>query len=273
MNINLLQKGKYEKKILFTFFCLFIMCWLLKPQANPVYLSSDVQLFHGEIKSSHEILQIIHEINDKNELIKNIFVKRMPITIQQGSMKGKVFGELAMEKPKNFRLKISHELFGQEMDIGSNDTLFWFWSKRLNPPILNYAAHENFKKSNLKMILSPNWMLECLNANRISTENIEFGRFKNFWLLLEDKEEVTIATLIEPSKKQIVGRYLYNEKGKLIASAEYSNFNDQIPKNILIIWYEERIIMKWDLSEMKINSDINHILWIMPEKENMNIGK
>lgn len=274
MNINLLQKVKSKKKIIFAICSFLIINWLWRqPQPNPVYLSSDVEILHEEIPSSPEIFETIQEINKKNEAIKSIFVKKMPITIQQGSMKGKVFGELAMEKPKNFRLKISHEIFGDEMDVGSNDKIFWFWSKRLNPPVLNYANHENFKKANLKTILSPNWMLECLNSEKICTENIEIGKFKNFWLILENREELTIVTLIEPDKKQVAGRYLYNDKGKMIASAEYSNYKDGIPKNILIIWYEERIVMNWDLSGIKINSDINHILWKMPEKEKRDIGQ
>jgi hypothetical protein len=31
--------------------------------------------------------------------------------------------------------------------FGSNDNYFWFWSKRMDPPVLHYARHEELAKN------------------------------------------------------------------------------------------------------------------------------
>ena len=250
------------------------------PRTTSIYLSPDDQISSQEVpKEEHEVFKIIKEINEKNEKIKSIYISNMPIRLQQGRLTIKVSGEMAMQKEKNFRLKIDHRLTGREMDIGSNDTYFWFWSKRMDPPDLNYSKHENLNKTMLRTTLNPNWMLESLNVSTVDIKNIEISKYKNFWKITQPRiastnELVKIITLIDPEQKVVVGRYLYNQENKMIASTEYQDFYRILPKKIYIMWYEEEIALEWDLSTAKINVDINPEFWSMPNiKNKIEIGK
>ena len=269
------------KKVIFTLlFLIFLAYWHVTVQRPaPIYLSPTNQISKPEVPQYHnKVYEIIKFINDQNSKIDSIYVENMPIKLQQRNSTFNVFGELAMKKEKNFRLKVNHRIFGQEMDIGSNNQYFWFWSKHMRPAALNYAKHEDTNKTMLKTALNPEWMMESLNISLIPTENIKITQFKEFNAIIQDRvattgENVTILILIDPKLKVVVGRYLYNQNEKLIASAEYKNFKQQIPSKILIIWYEEAVILNWDLSNIKINSDINKKMWLMPEfKNKIDIG-
>jgi hypothetical protein len=244
------------------------------PRARPVYLSPSDKIFKQEkTNNDNEVFEIIKAINLKNSHIDSIFVKNMPITLEQNKIKIRANGELAMEKEKNFRLEINHKISGKEMDIGSNETWFWFWSKRMNPPYLNFAKHEDLDKTFLRTAINPNWMLESMNIGPINIENIQFYKFKEFYSIIQNRisimgEPVTAMILIDPQMKVVVGRYLYNETGKIIASTEYKNFGADIARNILIIWYEEGIVLDWDLKDAVINKKIDSVYWEMPNMKN-----
>lgn len=258
--------------------CLY---WFLtKPRTSPVYLSPADQISKQKNpQPRHEIYSIVEEINARNAKIRSIYIADMPIKMQQGRITAKVSGELAMEKDKNFRLKVTHRLTGKEMDIGSNSSVFWFWSKRMDPPALHYAKHEDLTKTMLRTALNPNWMMESLSVGNINMENIEIAKFKGYWAVIQSRsgasgESVTVMTLIDPTQKVVVGRYLYNTNGRMIASTEYQGFSGAIPSKIFIIWYEEAITLEWDLSGAQINAGISPAFWVMPDMRNkIDMGK
>jgi hypothetical protein len=52
---------------------------------------------------------------------------------------------LAFERPQRFRLRAS--LLGPELDVGSNEELFWMWVKHSPEPGVFYARHDQFANS------------------------------------------------------------------------------------------------------------------------------
>lgn len=258
----------------------YLYWFLTAPKTTPVYLSPTDQISQQEKpEPAHEIYDIIKTINNRNSKIISLYIADMPIRLKQRNIIAKVYGELAMEKEKNFRLKITHRLTGKEMDIGSNNVNFWFWSKRMKPPVLYYAKHEDVNKTMLRTALNPAWMIESLSISPIDTENIEIAKFQELWVVVQPRigsngERVTVSTLIHPMQKIVMGRYLYDQDGKLIVSTEYQYSSNDIPVKIFITWYEEEIILNWDLSNIKINVGINPQYWVMPNiKDKIDMGK
>lgn len=283
------SKGKIMKKICLALLFFSLLACLYnsltkKRLLKPVYLSSTTQLSQEKPQPVHEVYRYISQINQQNKKIKNIFVDDMTIKVKQ-KITIAVHGRLAMQKENLFRLNVWHDIFGKEMDIGSNDAVFWFWSKRMENPALYYSKHENLGKTMLKTPLNPGWLMESLNIGEINTKNIEVAKFKNFWAVIQPRisatgEGITIVTLIDPKKIAVVGRYLYNQKGMLSASAETQEFfvdpktKALIPKKMYIIWYDEGIIMEWQLNNPKINVDISPSYWVMPTMKNkINMGE
>lgn len=194
----------------------------------------------------------------------------------------KISGTMVMEKDKRFRMKI-RSIAGQEMDLGSNDTHFWFWSKRMDPPVLHYAKHEDLGKSALKTPLNPSWMMSSLNMNIIDTKGAQLIRHNNNYGVLLPKtsangEAVTVLTLIDPNKQVVIGHYLYGANGKLQASSEVKSHQKvgefTIPKELFVIWYSEGQTLELILNNPQINTGINSSNWVMPvQKNSIDMGK
>lgn len=72
---------------------------------------------------------------------------------------------IAFEKPKRLRILAGAVIgWGTEVDIGSNDELFWFWGKRMQPKAIYYAYHQQFAASSVRSMIpiEPEWLLETL---------------------------------------------------------------------------------------------------------------
>jgi hypothetical protein len=265
-----------KKITLFIVFSTFLACiyaYMTKPQVPPNYLSSEDQISTSPIsEKKHEIFATIKSINDRNKKIMSIYVLNIDMKIKQ-KMTISTTGSMYFEKEKRYRMTVK-SIFGQEMDVGSNDSHFWFWSKRMIPPELFYAKHEDLDKAMLKTPLNPSWMMESLTLSKIDEKNIEVGELKGNWVVLQKRkaarnEDVTVATLITKEKTpKILGNYLYNSQEKMIASTEikdYYNINELfIPKTMFITWYEEGLIMEWNLEKPQVNVKIPESIWQIP---------
>jgi hypothetical protein len=91
-------------------------------------------------------------------------------------------------------------------------------------------------------------------------------------------ENNTIVTIINKKTEVILGNYLYNNFGKLVASSEikeYQKIKDYIlPKIIFIIWQDEGISMEWTLNNIIVDLNVNNNAWNKPNiYPAINIGK
>lgn len=260
-----------KKILLLVTFVAFLVCLNHKMSLQtPHYLGPKDQISTNNLLEE-PVFEAIKKINDTNKKIKSLYVPSVRIRVKHQITFGAT-GKIYFEKEKLYRMTI-RSVFGQEMDIGSNSTHFWFWSKRLNPPDLFYAKHEDLDKAMLKTPLNPSWMIESLALNEISTKDIEVGEFNGNWIIKQKRkaargENVVVATLIAKENPRILGHYLYNNKNKMIASTEIgSHYTIQdmlIPKTMFITWHEEEVTMEWILSSPKINTNINKSIWELP---------
>ena len=70
--------------------------------------------------------------------------------------------DLSLERPLHLRLR--GRLIGQELDLGSNNDLFWFWAKSDPDHALYYAYHAQFVQdaSNNILPVGPDWLIEAI---------------------------------------------------------------------------------------------------------------
>ena len=72
---------------------------------------------------------------------------------------------LAYEQPRNFRLLAQLSQFtGRELDMGSNEELFWFWIRRDSQPSVYFARHATFADSPARDLIpiEPNRLIDTL---------------------------------------------------------------------------------------------------------------
>ena len=232
------------------------------------------KLFLSEVHQTTEVCgknQLIDEININNSKIKNIISNNVEVKIS--GIPFKLKARIAYEKTINFRMVIQ-SFVGKEVDVGSNSNEFWFWSRRMNPPYLHYASYPNLYKCGLKEAFHPLWMVESLSIGTITGAHI---RETPKYLLITEKRistentEVTKLTLVNKELKAIVGHYLL-DNGRFVISAEVKSFSHTegyyIPKRIVTIWYDENVILTWNLNEIRVNEKIDPSNWQMPYYKN-----
>lgn len=139
--------------------------------------------------------------------------------------------EIALERPKNFRFRAGTALLGQELDLGSNSELFWFWAQRDPTRSLYYARHEQFAGSRARQLIpiEPNWLIEALGLVELDPQgSIEGptpagqGRVQLRVRQSTPAGEVTKVMLVDSQSAIIHQQQIYDPRGQLLATAKAS---------------------------------------------------
>lgn len=71
-------------------------------------------------------------------------------------------GDLAVQKGRRLRLRV-HSALGNEVDLGSNEEIFWFWARQNKQPHVYYARHEDadLATQQLNLPFEPQWLMEA----------------------------------------------------------------------------------------------------------------
>ena len=240
-----------------------LFCWFcLKQDIQTVYQPPKPT---NTIQIRQAVPHCVNIINERNSRTQSLF-SDLNISIYE-KITHKATARLAYQKNQQFRM-ITRSIMGLESDVGSNDTYFWFWSKRMNPPILYYARHENLFLAGLKTPFNPQWMRESLGIDIIETKNATFEINDNIVAVKQIalsplRELISKIILIDSEHNLIIGHYLYLEN-KLIASTEVIEFDYDLPKRIQILWHEEKVKMIWEFNNTRTNININPQLWQIP---------
>jgi len=225
-------------------------------------------------KKDKEVIKLVERLNAQNQKISSIQVLDMPMRVSSDGMTYKLMGNLSYKKDKYFRLKVHHRLTGMELDIGSNDSEFWFWSKRMQPPALYFSKHENLAKTNLKSVFNPLWMMESLNIGVTDVKKITKTLKKgNLYYTYENRtsaigDPVTQITVYDAVSMVIVGRSLIDEDGKSVITTAYTD------SKVNTLWHEENVRMEWDFSDKQVNCVTESGLFVMPDyKKKIDLSK
>ena len=74
--------------------------------------------------------QIVAAVNQNSARINSLTVTNATISIPDALGLPLLSGNIAAERPGRFRLTAATAVTGQELDVGSNDELFWMWIRR-----------------------------------------------------------------------------------------------------------------------------------------------
>jgi hypothetical protein len=214
------------------------------------------------------ILRCVTSINLRSPALRSIVYDQFEITTSE-KPGIRLRGFLAYEKEQRFRMTI-HSILGQESDIGSNDEVFWFWSRRMKPPALYWARHEDVYKTRLRTPFRPDWMMSSLGVGVIKVgKPSKQGRY---YKMSEHAngirgKKIMKITLIDPDELRVIGIYLHDYY-QLIASTEIKEVywidGFPVPKRIVITWHEEDTQVEWRMSPPRINHNIQDTLWNKP---------
>ena len=140
--------------------------------------------------------------------------------------------KIVLQKPKRFRMQAGMFNFsGPELDIGSNDELFWMWFKQHPEPAVYYATHDQFAQQRVRQMLpvEPLWLIDALGLVYLDPEQQHEGPFASQPGELEIRTRLTSAqgdlirtTVIHDQYAWVLRQQLSDAQGQLLASVQAS---------------------------------------------------
>jgi len=231
--------------------------------------------------------QIIAAVNHNSARIQSLTVTNATITIPDMLGLPLLNGNIAAERPGRFRLTAGTAVTGQEIDLGSNDELFWMWIRRNQPPAVYFCRHAQFANSNIRQMMpvEPAWLLAALGIVDIDPASVFDGPVPSqlgdgtvelrSWLP-SASGPLQRVTVIDSRRAWVVGQFIYDQSGaSLLASAVaeshryYPVEQVSLPDLVAIRLPTAGIAMKINLGTMQINqlTADRQQLWTLPTFE------
>ena len=186
---------------------------------------------------------------------------------------------IAFERPKRLRLRAGLGIGGTELDVGSNDDLFWVWIKR-QPP-LYYCRHDQFATSPARRVLpiEPGWLIEAMGITEIDPAAVDQdmrvlpgGRLEVSTLRQTVDGPARKLTVVDPVTGAVLEQSMFDARGLLLVRATASRHRRDplttriMPRLVEIECPRAQFSMQLDLGNVKINRAFENPaeLWAMP---------
>jgi hypothetical protein len=227
---------------------------------------------------SPSIEQVIQAVNRNNARIQSFATNQATLS---GPGWPTLRASLAFERPWRLRVRGDTGLTGPEVDLGSNDELFWFWVRRNQPPALFYCRHDQFATCQARQMIpiEPKWLMEALGVAELDPGLPYQGPPR---LLPNDRLEIravretptgptTRITIIDAVRAYVLEQYVYDAQGRLLASAIAEGYRRDpltalaMPTAVRISVPPAQLSLRIDLGNVQINRfGGNPELWEMP---------
>jgi hypothetical protein len=194
-------------------------------------------------------------------------------------------GNIAAERPARFRLTAGTAISGQELDLGSNDELFWVWVRHNQPPAVYICRHDQFANSSIRQIMpiEPKWLLAALGMVDIDPASVFEGPTPHGNGTVELRSWLPSAsgnlqrvTVIDARRAWVVEQHVYDPSGTtLLASAvaeshRYLELQQvSLPQRVAISLPPSGLKFTIDLGAVQINqvTGDQQQLWVLPTFE------
>lgn len=193
---------------------------------------------------------------------------------------------VAWERSRHLRLRAETTLSGPELDVGSNDQVFWFWVRRMEPPAVLFCKHEEYFQSAAPRILpvQPDWIPEAMGLTVFEPEAQHSGPYPVRDGQLEVRSvrqgpqgSQTKVTVVDASSGWVLQQHLYDSRGQLIASSLTSQHERDpatgatLPRRIEIQVPAHQFTMRLELRSLQINVPPASQLFELPAYPNANL--
>lgn len=229
------------------------------------------------LPESAPLADVLQAVNVNTARVQTLYAP--DAKIQSGKFPA-LRSNLAIERPRRFRLQAGL-LSGTELDVGSNDELFWFWAKRGQPPALYFCRHDEFAASPARQVmpLEPQWLVEAVGLVSFPPEGqhegpqpVGNGRLEIRSRIPTPYGEVLKITRVGERTGWVLEQHVYDATGARMASALASrHLHDAatgvtLPRHIEIEWPAQDLTLTVDLNEVQINPPLaeRSQLWAKP---------
>jgi hypothetical protein len=196
------------------------------------------------------------------------------------SRSGQLDGRLALERPRNFKLELSH-FKSTVADIGSNDERFWFWVQNKKDKSIYYCDYAELPSTSLAVTYQPDWIVEALGLKPITPDEaagvkVRAGTEAGTTALVLPASRTSGQTysrvmIVSGLTRRIKEYRIYAGDGKtmiaqaaikkyfsvpLDPSSEGAETNQEacyLPESIVLEWKREQLSLDVVLRDLKVN--------------------
>lgn len=191
--------------------------------------------------------------------------------------------ELLFERPYRLRLRGETSLSGLELDVGSNDEVFWFWVKRNEPPAFYFCRYADLDQpaslARRVVPIDPRWLVEALGITQLDPNGPHEGPVSLAGGRLEVRTPrptpdglMTKVTVVDARYGFILAQHLYDPQGRLLASTVSYNHRREpvsglvLPRSVEISVPQSAMVLRLNLGNARINQPIPNpsLAWNMP---------
>jgi hypothetical protein len=223
------------------------------------------------------INDIVAAVNRNNGQVRSFFSNTATISVPGAPT---LRANIAYLRPRCFRLRAETAVFGEEIDVGSNDQIFWFWIRRSRSPAVYYCRHDEFAASRVKQMIpvDPNWIFEALGTATLDTslplqgpDPAPGNRLQVRTIRDTPQGQVTKITVIDATTAWVMEQHIYLN-GQLEASSFTDGYSRDpmtglyVPNAIRVESPPTKFSMRIDLGKLKVNtlSGAEAQLWTPP---------
>lgn len=188
-----------------------------------------------------QVADLVEYLNKNAQAIPGIYCDDVTLTCHPNAgLPVTLGGKLRCQGPRNFRMT-GDSLFGQELDLGSNEQEFWYWIKR-GDPYQVYCSYQAIQEGSVKQMpfpFQPDWVLEAMGMGRYGpADKYTLTAEKDTWRLVEK----TRSPQGQPVKKVIVfnSRKAKGNEPQILA---FLLLDDATNKEICSCYITERIVL------------------------------
>lgn len=194
-------------------------------------------------------------------------------------------GSLVVEEGQHLRLVVN-SIAGQEVDIGSNDEVFWIWAKRMEPSYV-YCRHEQIEvaRQTLGVPFEPQWLMQALGVAPLEIRDLKMqidpathqARLVQPMVSARGQpmQKVMIVDLVHGV---ITEHCIYNAHGQKIAQARLEDFRVDketgviLARTVKLDWPQNQMSLVMNLGHVEINpASIPGHIWDMPEMRGVQV--
>ncbi len=225
--------------------------------------------------------QIIATVHDNTHRVRSYMAPQAVLVVPGVP---RLSAQVACEPPRRFRLRAQTTVTGSELDIGSNDDLFWLWIRRHQPPVMLFCRHDRYAQSSARRLLPlrADWMPELLGLVHFRPEDHHEGPFALPDGKLEVRSRISDpggdlvkSTLLDGTTGLIVEQHLFTAAGERLASVRTSRHRVDpqsgaaLPRFVEVSWPASGIEFQLELASITTNmpSTDPGQLWQMPAYE------
>jgi len=227
---------------------------------------------------SPSLQQVIEVVNRNSSQIRSF-------TTTEAKLSGPGFpalrASIAFQRSKRLRLRAETALTGPEIDLGSNDELFWFWVRRNQPPGVYFCRHERFDAGSARQVIpiEPQWLIEAMGIAEFDPALPHQGPFPlpNGRLEVRTIRETaagttTKVTIVDGVSGLVLQQRIFDAQGRLLAASTAVGHRQDplsgliLPAVVDIYCTAARLSMRVELGHAQINrlpGDQSQ-LWAMP---------